>query len=54
MGFWGVKKMRRIVLVVLFLSNLNCVLFAQAKPADAPKTETATATGMDTQISKNI
>ena len=36
MGFWGVKKMRRIVLVVLFLSNLNCVLFAQAKPAEEP------------------
>lgn len=28
--------MCRIALVVLFLSNLNCVSFAQAKPADEP------------------
>ena len=30
--------MCRIALVVLFLSNLNCVSFAQAKPADEPNT----------------
>ena len=34
--------MRRIVLVVLFLSNFNCVSFAQAKPADEPNTPRAT------------
>lgn len=28
--------MRRIALVVLFLSNLNFVSFVQAKPADEP------------------
>jgi len=36
MWLLGRKKMRRILLVVLFLSNLNCVSFAQEKPADEP------------------